>query len=83
VRTKWPEASNQQPKTYLRSGWKLGAKRSGSWELSTSCPGVGFELQHQRFRPVSLDNAQVPDQHKRESSRSDSDALYPAVTRRL
>ena len=44
---------------------------------------VGFELQYQGFWPVSLDIAQVPDQRKRESPRSDSDALYPAVMRRL
>ena len=44
---------------------------------------VWFELQHQGFWPVSLEKAQVPDQRKHESSRSDSDALNPAFTRRL
>jgi len=57
--------------------------RSEGKDPSDLVPGVGFELRHQGFWPVSLDIAQVPDQRKRESPRSASDALYPAVMRRL
>jgi hypothetical protein len=78
--TTTPGPRRERPRRF--AGARLGAKRSGSRKL-LSVPGVGFELQHQRFWPVSLDIAQVPDQDKREFSRSDNDALYPAVTRRL
>jgi len=59
------------------------ATTQASYTWPRTVPGVGFELQHQGFWAMSLDIAQVPDQRKRESSRSDSDALYPAVMRRL
>jgi hypothetical protein len=78
--TTTPGPRREGPRRFAGAG--LGAKRSGSRKL-LYVPGVGFELQHQGFWPVSLDIAQVPDQGKRESPRSNSDALYPAVTRRL